>query len=119
MTNNRKLQLLEELNKVVNQLPSVESCQLTSATAGSQFQIRVLLDTYPVERTWNGRKAHVHMPKAGVFDLRLVTNPIRRIFKKSQVDIHISTPLRHYRSRKSTLNEFIGYESPEILLDIL
>jgi hypothetical protein len=118
MTTDSKFRLLEDLNRVVSQLPSVVSCQLGSTNVGGQLQIKVLLDTYSVECTRKGHKKHVHMPKNGVFDLRLVTNPIRRVFRKAQVEYSITSPNRHYKSRSATVNEFLGYECPEIILDI-
>ena len=58
--------------------------------------------------------------KAGqAFDLRLVINPLRRVCRKSDVDYTIRTPNRYYRTRKSTFKEFLGYESPEVILDII
>lgn len=119
MSLNHKLKVIEELNDLTNQMPAVAATTLVRPEAKSSLRIAIQLETDRVECMLKGSQGSVYMPKGSSFDLRTITNPIRRIFKKSQIEFHISTPHRHYISRKSTVNEFMGYESPEILLDIL
>ena len=119
MSLSRKLKVIEELGNLANLMPAVAATKLVKPEIGSVLRIAIQLKTDRVECILKGSQGCVYMPRGGSYDLRTITNPIRRIFKKSQVEFHISTPHRHYKSRKSTVNEFLGYESSEILLDIL
>lgn len=120
MSNEQKLKLIEELNRYVEGTSSIVSASLSVPDSIEFLRVVVELATDRVEYTHKGSRDYAYMPKDGMeFNMRLITNPLRRICRKSNVDFSIVTPSRYYKSRKSTIKEFMGYDSPEVTLAIM
>ena len=120
MGSKQKLKLIEELNRCIERMSSVEATTLGLPDEVGDLRIVIKLDMDQIEYNRKGCLDYVYMPKESVeFNMRMVTNPLRRICRKSDVNFLIETPSRCYKSRKSTIKEFVGYDSPEVTLDIV
>jgi len=120
MNINSKVKELESLINMVGEMPCVVSTRLGSPDGNGCLRVVIQLEMNRIEYSRNGSLGYVYMPKEGqTFDLRTLTNPIRKLCRTLQVEFSIVTPNRYYKSRKSTVNEFLGYESSEINLDLM
>lgn len=114
------VKVVSHLKDVARQMPFVQSTELGATSYFNEVRMVIRLDADCVEYERNGSRSFAYMPKQGpLFDLRKVTNPLRRACRELQLNFTIETPNRYYKSRKATVNEFLGYESPDVILDIV
>lgn len=117
---NSKVKELESLIYMVGQIPYVVSTRLGSSDGNGRLRVVIQMEMDRIECFRNGSSGYAYMPKEGQnFDLRTLTNPVRRLCRRLDVDFSIVTPNRYYKSRKATVNEFLGYESSEVNLDLM
>lgn len=113
------LKIAYDIDQFANRNPKVSSARVVNISEDNCISISIRLDATSVEyRSPYGYK-NAYIPRSGEFDLRLLTNAIRRLLGKYQVDYSLNPPKRCYASRKTVNKQFLGYESPEIVLDLL
>jgi len=116
----KTIHILEALQDTLREMPMVASVRVERPYHVDSLRVVIELAFECVEYWKEGAAAHAFLPREGVVsDLRALTNPLRRFCRGKEVDFVIETPNRHYVSRKATCKDFVGYSSPEVILNIL
>lgn len=115
---NSDIQNILNFIESVRKIEHVASCDVNGSADNGNLSIKVSLDATERKFEAKGKEAVAYMPEDGQrFDIRKVTNPIRRHGRKAGLTA-ITTPTRLYTSRTSCVNEFEGLSSPYIHLEL-
>ena len=109
-----KLRVIEKLDIQISKIDSVSYTRVEKVDQNGSLHVAIHLDAQHM--AWNAKDLYV--PKMGLSDLRLITNPVRRFFREREITCSITTPGRYYKARASCHREFLGYSSAKILLQV-
>lgn len=120
MHQDNKLKALLDINDTLGRMPFVATTRLEEQGPSGSIRVVIKLDSEPVACLQKGTHGFAYLPKdEQLYDLRTLTNPLRRVCRKAHIDFIIEAPRRHYISRSSSIKEFAGYGSPEVILNII